>query len=78
MTNLAKRVDELTDQNDHTGAAIVMAEGMGNDLGEAIKTVLLEIEAEHELNGDMRRERQMLRDELARMARENLIVRGLL
>lgn len=55
MTNtaLAKKLADLTDNNEHTRALIVKAEAMHNELGDAFATILREIEDEHELAGHL-------------------------
>lgn len=75
---LAKAVAELIDVNDHTEAAILMAESMGDDLGDAMATVLREIADQHELIGHMTPNLQRTRDGLSAMVDAHLTVRGLI
>lgn len=76
MMSLATKIEIATNGNDHTGAAIMMANAMENRFGDACKVILEEIEATSELNGYILDNHMILRDSLIKEMIENLRIRN--
>lgn len=59
---VAEKFEALTNENDHTGATIALADAIGGYLADAYKVVLEEISLRHELAGSIDANDQKIRD----------------
>lgn len=66
MTDLMKNFLNAEDENDHTGAALIIARALPGAVAAAFVTILEEIEARQELNGCMLPNDRDLRDSIQR------------
>ena len=76
MTNLAAQIETATNENMHTEAAIIAADALGGALGTAYVIVLQEIADNHELNGHIEKNQQILRDAIMREVMNTLKLQG--
>lgn len=78
IPTLSKQVEAATAENDHTGAAQIMAAALGGALGTAFAVILQEIDDRHTLAGVIAKSDQILRDAIAKDLRITLGLRGAL
>jgi len=72
-----EKFEEMTNENDHTGAAMLLVDEIGGALAEAYKVVLCEIADRHELAGSIDRNDQEMRDAIQSDLLKTAKLRGL-
>ena len=70
--------EELTAENDHTGATLVLARMCGGTLADAYIVVLEEIAARHELLGHIETNERVMRDAIQKDLIETARLKGLI
>ena len=87
MTNLVKKIETATDNNEHGEAAMLGARALianhtnanlDHTVVTAYLTVLEEIQANHELQGSINPVDQILRDTIAKKITQDLVLFGLI